>query len=46
MFDFRRITVFCLENLLSNHKMTIFSENMVGVAMAHIPPWIRLLGEP
>jgi len=24
MFDFRRITLFCLENRLSKHKMTIF----------------------
>ena len=27
MFDFRRITLFCLENRLSKHKMTIFSKN-------------------
>jgi len=25
MFDFRRITLFCLEKRLSKHKMTIFS---------------------
>ena len=27
MFDFRRITLFCLEKRLSKHKMTIFSKN-------------------
>ena len=26
MFDFRRITLFCLEKRLSKHKMTIFSK--------------------
>ena len=30
MFDFRRITLFCLEKCLSKHKMTIFSENLGG----------------
>jgi len=30
MFDFRRITVFCLEKRLSKHKMTIFSKNLGG----------------
>jgi len=28
MCDFRGITLFCLENRLSNHKMTIFSKNL------------------
>jgi len=28
MFDFRRITLFCLGYRLSNHKMTICSENL------------------
>ena len=28
MFDFRRITLFCLEKRLSKHKMTIFSKNL------------------
>jgi len=41
MFDFRRITLFCLENRLSKHKMTIFSK-MLGRAMAPFPPWLRL----
>jgi len=36
MFDFRRITLFCLEKRLSKHKMTIFSENLWG--MAPLPP--------
>jgi len=35
MFDFRRITLFCLEKRLLKHKMTIFSKN-VGV-MASFP---------
>jgi len=26
MFDFRRITLFCLEKRLSKHKMTMFSK--------------------
>jgi len=30
MFDFRRITLFCLEKRLSNHKMTMFSKHLVG----------------
>jgi len=30
MFDFRRITLFCLEKRLSKHKMTIFSKNLGG----------------
>jgi len=41
MFDFRRITLFCLEKCLSKHKMTIFSENFFG-GMAPLPPWLRL----
>jgi len=28
MFDFRRITLFCLEKRLSKHKMTTFSKNL------------------
>ena len=30
MFDFRRITLFCLEKRLSKHEMTIFSNNLGG----------------
>jgi len=30
MFDFRRITLFCLEKRLAKHKMTIFSKNLGG----------------
>jgi len=37
MFDFRRITLFCLEKRLSKHKMTIFSKNL-GRAMAPLAP--------
>jgi len=34
MFDFRPITLFCLEKRLSKHKMTIFSKPLGG----HGPP--------
>jgi len=30
MFDFRRITLFCLEKQLSKHKMSIFSKYLGG----------------
>jgi len=30
MFDFRRITLFCLEKRLSKHKVTIFSKILGG----------------
>jgi len=30
MFDFRRITLFCLGYRLSKHKMTICSKNLGG----------------
>jgi len=30
MFDFRRITLFCLEKRLLKHKMTIFSKHLEG----------------
>jgi len=33
MFDFRRITLFCVEKRLSKHKMTICSKNLGG----HVP---------
>jgi len=36
MFDFRRITLFCLEKRLSQHKMTIFSKSWGGIAP--LPP--------
>jgi len=32
MFDFRRITLFCLEKRLSKYKMTICSKNLWGMA--------------
>jgi len=41
MFDFRRITLFCLEKRLSKHKTTIFSKNFWG----GIPLW-RPLATP
>ena len=37
MFDFRRITLFCLEKRLSKNKMTVFSKNLGGV-MTPLPP--------
>jgi len=37
MFDFRRITLFCLEKRLSKHKLTIFSKNL-GVPWLLWPP--------
>jgi len=37
MFDFRRITLFCLEKRFSKHKMSIFSKNL-GEAMAPLAP--------
>jgi len=36
MFDFRQITLFCLEKHFSKHKMTMFSKNLG--AMAHLAP--------
>jgi len=39
MFDFRRITLFCLEIRLSKNKMTIFSKKLGG---CKAPPWLRL----
>ena len=37
MFDFRRITLFCLGYRLSKHKMTICSKNLGGMApLAHL----------
>jgi len=37
MFDFRRITLFCSEQHLSKHKMSIFSKNLWR-AMAPLAP--------
>jgi len=41
MFDFRRITLFCLEKRLSKHKITIFSKNFGG-SWPFCPPWLLL----
>jgi len=38
MFDFRRITLSCLEKRLSKHKMTIFSKNLGGHGPFGPPP--------
>ena len=40
-FDCRRITLFCLEKRLSEHKMTIFSKKLGGHG-PFAPPWLRL----
>jgi len=45
MFNFRRITLFCLEKRLSKHKMTIFSKNLGGHGRFG-PPWLRLCFDP
>jgi len=37
MFDFSRITLFCLKKRLSKHKITIFSKNLER-AMAPLAP--------
>jgi len=42
MFEFRRITLFCLEKRLSKHKMTIFSKNLGGAWPLWPPSWLRL----
>jgi len=41
MFDFGRITLFCLEKRLSKHKITIFSKTFWGTW----PLWL-LLAKP
>ena len=38
MFDFRRITLFCLEKRLSKHKITTFSKNLRGGMTLLAPP--------
>ena len=41
MFDFKRVTLFCLEIHLSKQKRTIFSKNFGGHGPFR-PPWLRL----
>jgi len=38
MFDFRRITLFCLEKRFSKQKITIFSKNLGRVHGPFAPP--------
>jgi len=38
MFDFRRITLFCLEKRLSKHKITMFPKNLGGPWPLWPPP--------
>jgi len=45
MFNFRRITLFCLEKRLK-HKMTIFSTNLGGGEAPLALPWLRLCFGP
>jgi len=42
MFDFRRITLFCLKKRLSKHKKTTCSKNLGGGMAALAPSWLRL----
>jgi len=44
MFDFRRITLFCLEKRLSKHKMTVFSKKL-REAMAPLAPLATPMGD-
>jgi len=44
MFDFRQITLFCLEKCLSKHKISVFSENLGGMAPL-LPTWLRLCSD-
>jgi len=44
MFDFRRIALFSLQKLLSKHKMTTFSTNLVGHGLVD-PPGYAYVGE-
>ena len=46
MFNFRWITLFCLEKRLSKHKMTIFSTNLGGGMAPLALPWLRLCFGP
>jgi len=41
IFDFRRITLFCLKKRLSKQNMTMFSKNLGGMAPL-APHWLRL----
>jgi len=41
MFDFKRITLFCLGDHLSKHKMIVCSKHFGGVWPGS-PPWLRL----
>jgi len=47
IFEFRRLTLFCLEKRPSKHKMTIFSKSLVG-SWPHFAPsgyaYARVLG--
>jgi len=42
MFEFRRITLFCLEKCLSKHKTTTCSRNFVGAMAPVALLWLRL----
>ena len=44
MFDFRRITLFCLEKRLLKHKMTMFSKNLGGAWPLLPPPATPMVG--
>jgi len=44
MFDFRRITLFCLGCRLSKHKMTIFSKNLADPSPRRPPGYACAAG--
>jgi len=46
MFDFRRITLFCLGKRLSKHKVAIFSKSFWGAMASLAPPRLRLCSYP
>jgi len=45
MFDFRRITLICMEKRFSKHKKTVFAKHFGGHG-PFAPPWLRLCSEP
>jgi len=46
MFNFRRLTLLCLEKRLSKHKTTIFSTNLGGGMAPLALPCLRLCFGP
>jgi len=44
MFDFRRVTIFCLGCHLSKHKMTIYAKNIAGGMVSWAPLATPMIG--